>query len=65
MTQYVILREKTDASWEVFAYSVEASSDKRAIKAAAKEEGEYVAVPERSWNRRTIGVKTKTEITVS
>lgn len=62
MTHYLVLKWNGNA-WEEMSGTT-ASSPARAIRAAVKDEGKYVAVPARSWKTLTVSVEQTTKITV-
>ena len=68
MTSYLILKyddgtDEEEGTWSVIV-SAKASSAQRALKAAAVGEGEYVAIPERSWKPLTVKVEQTTKVTI-
>ena len=67
MTSYVILC-KTVEDWEELAKRVEASSAKAALRTALKGtsiNGEYVAIPLRSWHPLKVTVETQQRLKFS
>lgn len=71
--EYTVLREQLEQlgaaterpSWAIVK-TVKATSTDAAIKlAAADAEGHYVAVPSRSWQPRTLAVKTEKRTVLS
>ncbi len=70
MTEYLILRKQDheDAvphTWTLENVITKASSARRALTAAAVPEGEYVAVPARSWKPLTVKVEQTTKVTIA
>jgi hypothetical protein len=64
VTDYLILKFDTETgTWKV-SISTEASSARRALSTAKVEEGEYVAIPARSWKPLTVKVETTTKTTI-
>lgn len=63
MTEYIVL-VKDEGGWTIYGYPVKASSTARAIKAAEPEEGEYVAIPARSWRPVTVKVEKRDVVTI-
>lgn len=63
MTKYMILKWDEEGFWHVLI-EAEASSPRRALVAAKVGEGEYVAVPARSWKPLTVSVEQTTKITI-
>lgn len=73
MTEYAILRQADDGTWEAVG-TASARSARSAIRdrvdgsqqsAAYLGEGTYVAVPARSWQPVTVKTETKTELKFS
>ena len=63
MTEYMILK-KEGISWEYISVA-EASSTKRALTVATLDgDGEYVAVPKRSWKPLTVKTEQTTKVTI-
>ena len=60
MTRYIVFVKKGDGFVPV--KSVEASSQKQAIAAAAEEDGEYAATPTRSWVTLPVAFERKAKI---
>lgn len=63
MTKYLIFK-KEQLAWTLIS-SAEASSTRRALSAATLDgPGEYVAVPERSWQPLTVKTEQVTKVTI-
>ena len=66
MTSYMILKKRGDL-WETWTETVEARSERAAINAALdgleKADGEYVAVPARSWKPRRVQITSTLKFT--
>lgn len=64
MTEYLILK-KEGIHWAVIASKVKASSGRRAIAIGPLDgEGEYVAVPERSFRPLPVKTEQTTKVTI-
>ncbi len=67
MTTYVILRDvrvnEDDNAWCAIT-EAEASSPRRALAAQSLPEGDYIAVPKRSWKPLAVKVEQTTKITI-
>lgn len=67
MTEYVILRRHPSsetALWEQL-YTLEAANPKRALKLFDDlKDGEYVAVPKRSWKPFPVKTEQTTKVTI-
>jgi len=62
MTEYVILRRKEGSEW-VQEYALTAANPKRALKLFDDlEDGEYVAVPKRSWKPFPVFTEKTTKV---
>lgn len=70
MTNYIILRKDPDSPEREQWYdispgaTIRASSGKRALASLSLSEGDYVAVPVRSWKPLPVKVEQKTVVTV-
>lgn len=66
MTEYVILQLLDSGHWSEQG-KTEASSPIRALRSHVRSgaEGEYVAVPSRSWKPLTVKVEQTTKVTIS
>lgn len=68
MTDYIILKQNDDAlddnrDWAQVG-EAKASSARRAVASLIAAEGEYVAIPARSFKPITVKVETTTKITI-
>ena len=65
MTEYTLLTyNKETNSWDRIQGNVVATSPRRALTSAKVGEGEYVAVPARSWKPLTVTVEQTTKVTI-
>lgn len=65
MTEYTLLHYNSETnSWERIQGNVAATSPRRALVAGKVGEGEYVAVPARSWKPLTVTVEQTTKVTI-
>ncbi len=63
MTEYTLLKYNSETnSWDRIQGNVAASSPRQAVRKLG--EGEYVAVPARSWKPLTVTVETKQVVTI-
>ncbi len=65
-TEYTLLKYNTETnSWDRIQGGVVASSPRRAVRDHRDlTEGEYVAVPSRSWKPLTVSVEQTTKVTI-
>ena len=65
MTDYLILRQNAEQAgvWIQFA-TASATSPARALRISNLDEGEYVAVPARSWKPLKVSVEQTTKVTI-
>ena len=67
MTEYVVLAKK-DGAWVQYEDVVRASSSRSALRGflnGRTSNGEFVAIPARSWRPVTVQVETKTALKFS
>ncbi len=70
MTAYVILRRDVDGGWiptdaiDPLSQCYGASSPRRALLAANLTDGEYLAIPSRSWKPMIVKTETTTKVTI-
>jgi hypothetical protein len=65
-TNYLVLKANDDSDWTE-GQLVEAASASAAIRTVAEKQGagQYVAVPDRSWNPCAVTIETKTKVKLS
>lgn len=64
MTDYTILRKDQTGYFVIESVGVQASSGRRALAVAKVGEGEYVAIPSRSFQPLTVRVEQTTKVTI-
>lgn len=66
MTNYVILKhdESAPGHWKVLGNYATASSPRRALASTDLADGDYIAVPARSWKILKVTVEQTTKVTI-
>lgn len=65
-TRYYVMRQGEDGRWEEYSPDVEATSNIGAVRAAnAEDDGQFVAIPHRSWKPLKVTLETKRLFSIS
>ena len=67
-THYIVFQEGEEDVWHHFAYDVEATSSKAAIRTALSGEsegGRFLAIPQRSYQPRVVKIETEHHLKIN